>query len=74
MAALKPDRYYDLRCDFCYCMWSTDFDGGRGMYTNRDLLVRQARHDGWRVRQGKNACPECVRNRPWTGDEDPVIF
>ena len=58
MADLKADRYYDLRCDFC---WSTDFDGGRGMYTSRETLLRSARRAGWRVRKGQNACPVCVK-------------
>lgn len=61
MADLKADKYYDLRCDFCFLMWSTDFDGGRGMFTNREALLRSARKAGWGVKNGKNACPICGR-------------
>ena len=61
MATLRPDRYYDLQCDYCCCNWSTDFDGGREMFSSRDLLLRQAKSAGWAVRKGKNACPECAK-------------
>lgn len=65
MASLRPDRYYDLQCDFCSCNWSTDFDGGREMYNDRALLIREAKRAGWGVRKGKNACPKCIERKAW---------
>lgn len=61
MADLKADRFYDLRCDHCYMWWSTDFDGGRGMYYSRESLLGDAKLAGWRRRGYKNLCPECFR-------------
>ena len=60
---LKIDKYFDLRCDICYCQWSTDFEGGRGMFADAKVLRYCAKMAGWKYSRDHNVnlCPECAK-------------
>lgn len=68
---IRIDTYYDITCDYCSRSWSTDFnandrkmnrndEGGMGMKTNKQRLSRLAYASGWKCKNGKTLCPECV--------------
>lgn len=57
---IRIDTYFDLTCDGCNRSWSTDFE--MGMVTNKAYLRRAAYAAGWKCKNGKTLCPECVKN------------
>lgn len=68
---IRIDTYYDITCDCCSRSWSTDFnandrkmnrndEGGMGMENNKQRLSRLAYASGWKCKNGKTLCPECV--------------
>lgn len=69
---IRIDTYYDITCDECCRSWSTDFnaneqkmnrndEGGMGMETDKQRLSRIAYASGWKCKNGKTLCPECVK-------------
>ena len=56
---LRVDTWYDISCDRCGLIRSTDF--GMGMSDNIRLLRAEAKHEGWRCIDGKNTCPNCYK-------------
>lgn len=66
---IRIDTYFDISCDSCGKSWSTDFnantnsmtDGGMGMATSKQWLSKAAYRSGWKCKNGKTLCPECVK-------------
>lgn len=58
--AFKITRFYDIQCCDCGRWYSTDFL--HGMETNKEILERRAKAEGWGTRREKgNLCPVCNR-------------
>lgn len=66
---IQIDTYHDITCQECGMSWSTDFnantqrmDGsGMGMNPSKSGLSRLAYRSGWKCRDGKTLCPECLK-------------
>lgn len=65
---IRIDAYYDITCDECGRSWSTDFNynersmncGGMGMAVDKKFLIKAAYKSGWKYKNGKTLCPECL--------------
>jgi hypothetical protein len=73
MSELKLDIYYDITCKHCGRTRSRDFSCGIAI-TNQAELLEKAAEDGWKIIDGKNACPICARihyvDTPWKSVKD----
>lgn len=58
---MKVESYYDLGCCKCGFYWSTDFF--RGMYTDKKLLIADAKKAGWKEDKDtkRPICPNCAK-------------
>ena len=56
---IRIDTYYDITCDICAKSWSTDFENGMAM--NKQYLSKRAYAEGWKCKDGKTICPECMK-------------
>lgn len=58
---IKIDKYYDVQCDYCAKFMSTDYE--LGMAPTRKEAIMWAKNLGFRTRNGKNICPECLKDK-----------
>lgn len=54
---MKTEKWYDVKCEICGCYLSSDFE--RGMQPSRELAIKEAKEEGFKVKDGKNVCPCC---------------
>lgn len=57
---MKPERYYDLKCDICGRHMSTDFN--TGMLYSREDCLKTAKAIGFKDTILGTACPICRRD------------
>lgn len=73
MSEFKLDTYYDITCEHCSRTRSRGFSCGIGI-TSQAELIEKALEDGWKIIDGKNACPICARvhdvDTPWKSVKD----
>lgn len=55
----RADRYYDVGCDFCGKHLSTDYQ--TGLFDTRRQAETKAKQIGFKTKDKKNICPECLR-------------
>lgn len=57
---MKPERFYDLKCDTCGRWLSSDF--GTGMLYSREECLKIAKAIGFKDTILGTACPTCRRD------------
>ena len=57
---MKIEAYYDVGCSYCGGHMSTDYF--TGMFLTRKQAEFKAKELGFCMRNGKNICPECLRD------------
>lgn len=57
---MKPERYYDLKCDICGRYLSTDFN--TGMFSSREECLKNAKAIKFKDTILGTTCPICRKN------------
>jgi len=65
---MKIEKYYDVGCYYCGGHMSTDYF--TGMLNTRTQAEKKAKEIGFRVRNGQNICPDCLRKNKHKEQED----
>ena len=60
MKKIQIDAYYDVTCSHCGKSRSTDYQ--QGMEMNKSRLSKLAYKEGWKCKNERTLCPECVKN------------